>query len=249
MMQKHIPDHVKAKLDKFERQVAHFTQQVSKVKDAITNARERLTGGFERDQDYNDMRALLDRLVDKDLPAAESKFEDAYFDLTQCRNFLAGLPDDAVLEKVTPPPSNGLDLHTVHRRIADAEDELQRLQAVPVLASDIERRIEQYVAAIARPKVNGIAAGQQLQVRWPNDVIAVLALLLPNEMTAALMKEVERTANDPMPVAERRKRIAELKGEIDTLQRQALALGDTGALPPEVVLQVRVVTKKVSRAA
>ena len=52
-------------------------------------------------------------------------------------------------------------------------------------------------------------------------------------------------ANDPMPLGERQKRIGELKGEIDTLQRQAFALGaDTSDLPPDVMLGVRVIRRE-----
>ncbi len=90
----------------------------------------------------------------------------------------------------------------------------------------------------------------QLNVIWPNSTIAVLALLLPDEMTNALMKEIERVSNLPMPLPQRKRRIAELRREIDELQRQALALGeDASGLPPEVVLGVRVAEIKVSRAA
>jgi hypothetical protein len=90
----------------------------------------------------------------------------------------------------------------------------------------------------------------QLNVIWPNSTIAVLALLLPDEMTNALMKEIERVSNLPMPLPERKRRIAELGREIDELQRQSLALGeDASILTPEVVLGVRVAETKASRAA
>ena len=227
-----IPNQVQSKLDTFERQVAHWAAQVSKAQEAIANARDRLSGGFEGDHEYNDLRATLDRLVEKDLPNAEAKLDDARYLLDDCKAFLAELPDDVTLELVKAVKPNGVDLHTVRRRIADAEEEIARLTAIPVPSSDIEGRIEQYVAALARPKVTGVATGQRLQVTWPTDVIAVLALLLPNEMTKALMAEVERQANEHGALTERKKRIAELKAEVDTLQRQAFALGDTSALPP-----------------
>ncbi len=90
----------------------------------------------------------------------------------------------------------------------------------------------------------------QLKVIWPNSTIAVLALLLPDEMTNALLKEIERVSNLPMPLPQRKRRIAELRREIDELQRQAAALGEHAfALPPEVVLGVRVAETKASRAA
>jgi hypothetical protein len=179
----------------------------------------------------------------------ESKLDSAQYTLKNCRAFLDALPDDAVLEAVASVKPNGIDLATVQRRIDDGKDEVERLRAVPVPSSDIEERIREYVAALARPQVSGIATGQQLQVRWPDDVIAVLALLLPDQMVNALLGEVERVSNLPMPLPQRKRRIAELQAEIDTLQRQALALGaGTSGLPPAVVLGVRVASRS-SRAA
>jgi hypothetical protein len=65
-----------------------------------------------------------------------------------------------------------------------------------------------------------------------------------------LLKEIDRLANLPMPLPQRKRRIAELQAEIDTLQRQALALGaGTSGLPPAVVLGVRIAEAKSSRAA
>jgi hypothetical protein len=178
-----------------------------------------------------------------------SKLDSAQYTLKNCRAFLDALPDDAVLTPVASVKPNGLDLDTVWRRIEDAEDEVKRLRAVPVPSSDIEARVREYVAALARPQVSGIGTGQRLQVRWPDDVIAVLALLLPDQMTNALLGEVERVSNLPMPLPQRKRRIAELQAEIDTLQRQALALGaGTSGLPPAVVLGVRVASRS-SRAA
>jgi hypothetical protein len=44
-----------------------------------------------------------------------------------------------------------------------------------------------------------------------------LALLFPDAMVAALMRDVERMANDPLPQAARQKRIAALEHEIEQL--------------------------------
>jgi hypothetical protein len=237
-----IPSEVQAKLDKLERQVAHWTQQVSKNQDAIADARDRLTGGFQKGEEYRDWRAALDKLI-ADKPIFEAKLDDAQFTLAECNAFLANLPDDATLQQSARVKPNGADLATVRRRITDAEDEIARLTALPTPAPDIKERIEQYVAALARPQVTGTGAGQTLRVEWPDDVVSVLALLLPSEMTNALLKAVERQCSTP-PLAERRKRIAQLRAKVDTLQRQALALGDSsGELPPEVILGVVVASQ------
>ena len=249
MKRNHIPNHVQAKLDKLTQQVEHLTKQVATTQAAITGARQRLSGGFQKDQEYRDLRASLDKLV-ADQPILENKLDCARYMLADARAFLDALPDDAVLTPVASVKPNGIDLDTVWRRIEDAEDEVKRLRAVPVPSSDIEARIGEYVNALARPKVTGIAAGQQLQVSWPDNVIAVLALLLPDQMTNALLKEIDRLANLPMPLPQRKRRIAELQAETEELQRQALALGaGTSDLPPAVVLGVRIAEAKSSRAA
>jgi hypothetical protein len=252
MRRNHIPPPVQAKLDTFERTVERLTKQLAATQAAIDGARQRLSGGFQKDSEYHDLRASLAKLV-TNKPLFESKLDSAQYTLRTCRAFLAALPDDAVLTPVAAKP-NGLDLATVHSRINDAEDEIKRLRAVPTPSADIEHRIRAYVSALCRPKISGIGTGQQLQVHWPDgEVIAVLALLLPDQMVNALMKEIERQSNAPMPLAERKKRIGELTAEIDALQRQSLSLGaETSDLPPEVILGVRLArreeTKRVNAA-
>jgi chromosome segregation ATPase len=148
MKRNHIPNHVQAKLDKWEQQVEHLTLQLAKTQEAIDGARQRLSGGFQRDSEYRDLRASLDKLV-AEKPILETKLADARYTLSSCKDFLAALPDDVALEVVKSVPQNGYDLATVQRRIEELEDEIKRLRA--------------------RPTVSGIASGQQLQVTWPDD--------------------------------------------------------------------------------
>jgi hypothetical protein len=78
-------------------------------------------------------------------------------------------------------------------------------------------------------------------------------------MLSLVMAEVERMANDPLPVAERPPRVAALEHELDELYRveealvaAALAAGSSvhrsPSAPPAAVLGVRI-ADKVSRAA
>jgi hypothetical protein len=78
-------------------------------------------------------------------------------------------------------------------------------------------------------------------------------------MLALVMGEVERMANDPLPVAQRAPRVAALERELDKLHRveemlvaAAIAAGQavhrSPSAPPAAVLGVRV-AEKVSRAA
>jgi hypothetical protein len=51
-----------------------------------------------------------------------------------------------------------------------------------------------------------------------------LAALFPDRMLSLVMTEVERMANDPVPVAQRPSRIAALERELDELHRVEEAL-------------------------
>jgi hypothetical protein len=244
-----FPPHIQSKLDELAQTTELLAEQVGKTKDAITGARQRLSGGFQSDQEFSDLRASLDQLV-ADQPVLGRKLRDAQFTLADCKSFLEALPSDAVLEPVAAAKlDDDLDLQSARQRIADATDEVRQLRAVPTPSPDLEREIKGYVSAFARPRVSGIASGQQLRVDWPTkDPIAVLAFLLPNEMVDALVKEVVRSGNTPPP-DERKKRISELEAEIDALQRRALALGDDiCVMPAPVVLGVRV-SRQTKRAA
>jgi hypothetical protein len=51
------------------------------------------------------------------------------------------------------------------------------------------------------------------------DPLALVVGLFPDRMLALVMAEVERMANDPLPVAQRAPRIAALERELDELHR------------------------------
>lgn len=239
-----FPSCVHAQLAKFEREIATLTRQASQNATAITHARQRLTGSFQEDSEYRAMRVALDRLVEEQ-PAFENRLLTTKDLLSCCKHFLATLPDDTVLEPVKLE-NNGLSLDDVRQRIAEAEQEIKVLRAVPVPPPDIKNQVKEHVAALARPKLS-IASGK-LQVTWPDSAIAVQALLLPEQMIAALLQEVERQFNLPMPLDQRLQHIAELQTEIESLQWQARALGDL-TLPPPFLLGVKVVRRERARAS
>jgi hypothetical protein len=81
-------------------------------------------------------------------------------------------------------------------------------------------------------------------------------MLLPEKLQAAILAEVECVANDPLPIKQRRERIAELENELDALRYAeesfVTANGADRSLDalPQCVLGVRAVqAKRVSRAA
>jgi hypothetical protein len=122
--------------------------------------------------------------------------------------------------------------------------------------------------------VRGVGVGERLSIIWPGaqsspgygyisehtcDPLALLAALFPDRMLSLVMGEVERMANDPLPVIERAPRVAALERELDKLHRveealiaAAIAAGQSvhrsPSAPPAAVLGIRIV-ENVSRAA
>jgi hypothetical protein len=105
--------------------------------------------------------------------------------------------------------------------------------------------VRDYVGGLA-PKVSGVGVGERLSIVWPGaqapsgyisehscDPLSLLAALFPDRMLALVMIEVERMANDPLPLAQRPPRVAALERELDQLHRMeevlvaaAIAVGE-----------------------
>jgi hypothetical protein len=128
--------------------------------------------------------------------------------------------------------------------------------------------VRDYVRGLA-PKVRGVRVSERLSIVWPGaqssspgyisehtcDPLALLAALLPDRMLSLVMTEVERMANDPLPLAQRAPRVAALERELDELHRVEEVLVAAGqpvhrspSPPPAAVLGVRV-AERASRAA
>jgi hypothetical protein len=241
-----VPPAVLKKLASLDAQAEFLHRKNDDTERAINAARTRLTGSFKSDAEYADLRKTLERLV-ADQPAVETKFHRTRALAANCRRFLEALPEGTVLEPVKVKPPNGHNIRDVRERIKDAENELALLRAVPTPAPDIRKRVEDYVQSLAQPEVSGIGAGEQLEVRWPSNLISAFALLFPTKMEEVLMAEVDALANDPLPVKQRHARITELETEIEQLHytEEALVVASNadrspGALP-QAVLQVRIV--------
>jgi hypothetical protein len=243
------PRFVRDKLLALSAQHEHVTEKVARTNDAIASARVRLSGKFQTDAEHNDLSNTLKKLI-ADLPTIEARRDTAEHTLESCQAWIDELPDNTTLE-IVKVKSNGADLAAVRELIRNAEDELQTLERVPTPSADIELHVRDYVASLGRPTVLG-AEGNHLQVTWPQNAVALFALLMPDRMTEIIFAEVDRAANDPMPLPQRKQRIAELKQQIDELQRTAYALGHVPYdLDPAIILGVRVVrreqVKKVER--
>ena len=266
-----LPAPVLATLLALEQHANKLADRVSKTEDGITAARTRLTGGFAKQSEYDDTRAALDKLV-ANKPVVKKRCDAAQSTLSSCKLWLDRLPEGTVLEPVQVK-TDGRDLEEVRARIKTAEAELKALRAAPMPSADIEDRVRAYVQSIARPTISGVGSGERLKVIWPGagwdssgprehraDVLPLMALLHGDAMVAALMREVERMADDPLPRAERNRRVNALEAELaelayveEALIAAAIASGEdvhrNPDAPPQAVLGVRVAEAKKSRAA
>jgi hypothetical protein len=244
MNNRDLPKAVRDKLLALSAQYEHWSEKAQRTADAINNARARLTGKFANDAAYEDTFATLKKLA-ADLPIVEAKRDAAERILERCQAWLDELPD-VNLEIVKPKPINGSDLNGIREQLRHAQDELEDLAKVPVPSADIEMHVRDYVAGLGRPKVSGIDGGAlPLAVVWPDDAVSLFALLMPDKMVEVILAEINRAANTPMPLDQRRKRMAELRRMIDELQRQAFAMGDAPYnLDPAIILGVRVVKRE-----
>jgi hypothetical protein len=265
-MQRRIPKAVSAKLSELDEQVAHLTRKLAATGQAIADARRRLTGTFANDREYHDLREALADLVNN-RPIIENKLHTAQRTLSRCKAFISELPEGSTLEPVSIDVKD-FTLSDVRAWIEEAQNELKELRAVPTPSNDIKQRVKAYVEAMGRPTISGIGDGEHLKVIWPGaerdfkgpieqsaELLPMQALLHPNEMVEALMREVDRIADAPISRKERPKHIAELERKISHLRFLECAVcAATGAehspsAPPEAVLQVKVVreAKRVSR--
>jgi hypothetical protein len=262
MKYEQLPNPAMAKILSLSSAVEFLSERLAATESGITNARHRLTGGM-KPAEYEDLKASLQQLVD-DLPALKRRAAAAKDIYAKCREFVDTLPKGAVLE----PVKIDVDDHTlddVRSKIDAAQAELRQLRALPTSSSDIEERVKNYVESMARPTISGIGPGEKLRVFWPGagfgpsgpnehkaDPLAMPALLHPDEMTAALLREVERMTSGVVPIKDRASRISALTTEIEKLgyleevliERSDESIERSPNALPQTVLQVRVARQK-----
>jgi hypothetical protein len=261
---------VLTKLLSLQEAVAAIKTEADKVERGIEDRRARLWGNVRRaDDNPRLLEAELNRLL-ADQKVLQMRLQAEQSVLSACKAWVDGLPAGTKLEPV-PVTADGHDLAGVRRRINAANAELEALRRAPAPSDDIEARVWGYLRGLT-PKVRGIGPGERLSIVWPGaqtatayisehtcDPLALLAALFPDRMLSLVMTEVERMANDPLPVAQRPPRIAALERELEELHRveevlvaAAIAAGQpahrSASAPPAAVLGVKV-ADKVSRAA
>jgi hypothetical protein len=265
-----LPQFVLAKLLALDEGVAALGARGGAIERDIENRRARLWGNVRRaDDNPRLLEAELERLL-ADQKVLQKRLQAEQAVLSACKNWLDRLRAGTKLEPVTVS-ADGHDLAGVRDRIKTATAEVDALKRAPAPSEDIEARVCDYVRGLA-PKVRGVGVGERLSIVWPGaqapsgyisehtcDPLSLLAALLPDRMLALVMCEVERMANDPLPVAQRAPRIAALERELDKLHRAeevlvaaAIAAGHSvhrsPSAPPAAVLGIRV-ADRASRAA
>jgi hypothetical protein len=271
-MKENIPAAALSKLLTLADQAEYVSQKLITTEQGIANARQRLTGGFERNSDYDDTKHALEKMV-ADFPTLKQRCRAAESMYEKCKGFIDDLPTDVVLEPVNMN-IDGHDLSSVRTKIAELEQERNTLRGLPTSSSDIEQRVRSYVESLARPTITGTGVGEKLRIAWPGcgwdssgprtdraEVLPLIAMLFPTQMVDALLREIERSASSVVPIKQRAARIADIEAKLEELAyveealvTTALANGEDAQRSPnalpQVVLQVRVVeATKSSRTA
>ena len=261
-----LPQHVLAKLLALDEAVAALKAGADAVEHGIEDRRARRYGNVHRaDDNPRSLEAELEKFLCEQ-KVVQKQLQTEQSVLSACKAWLDRLPAGTKLEQVAVT-ADGHDLAGVRGRIKAANAELEALRRAPAPSEDIEARVRHYVRALT-PRVCGVGVGERLSIVWPGaqapsgyisehtcDPLALLAALFPDRMLSLVMTEVERIANDPLPVAQRAPRIAALERELDQLYRveEALVVA-AGAprergCPPWVVLGVKATEAPGVRAA
>jgi uncharacterized small protein (DUF1192 family) len=258
-----IPASVFSKMLTLSDAAEYCSEKVISTEQGIASARQRLTGGFQKQAEYEDLRSTLQTMVD-DLPVLKRRAAAAQSIYRSCKSWVDQLPKATVLEPVTVNV-DGQSLDEVRARIAAVQSELATLRSLPTSSADIRQRVESYVDSLARPRISGIGPNETLGVVWGGagwdragdrkdraDPLALAALLHRDKMVDALMAEIDRMTSGVVPIKERGPRIAALTDEIEqlgyveeALVAAAIANGEdvqgSPKAPPQAVLGIRVV--------
>jgi hypothetical protein len=233
-----------------DEEAAHLADQVKRAGDSIRTNQLRLRKpacDTIPQKEYQDLIVAVREAV-AEQPRLSARASAAEATARRCRQWLESLPEGTQL-RLRAVDVDGHDLGSVRARIKECEGELERLRRAPTPSPDLEERLKAYVASLGEPEISGFQAGETLHVFWPNSggPISLAAVLAPDVVTAALLRKVERMANTPLPMAQRKQRMAVLEHEVTELCYLAAALAAAGdqrawdGLPPWAILGAEIV--------
>jgi hypothetical protein len=84
MNRRDVPSPVLGKLTELSDAAELLSAKVTEIEQGISSARQRLTGGFNKEAEYRDLRAALAQMVD-DLPALKEKLHAAQYTRSACK--------------------------------------------------------------------------------------------------------------------------------------------------------------------
>jgi hypothetical protein len=253
-----LPQPVLAQFLLLQEQAEHLAQRAVEIERRLDYCRQVNRGDIRVNQNQpfeaiqQEARAIKKEAVDLEpqLRAVHGRINGTRAVLSSVRAWIDALPADTVFEQVAPTSTRGETLQSVRDHIEEIEAEIKALRGAPLPSPDLRARVEAYVESLGAPVVSGIEAGQQLEVRWPDPVLLVAALM-PERLVERVFDAAQRSASELLPPEERPARIDELERDLErlSLMEEALVVaaiehGDDvcrryGA-PPAAILSVRI---------
>jgi len=212
-----VPGFIARKLLRLEERAAHLQAEVDRAAEGIAHAQGLIRDpGRMTPPQLRDVEHAWKSATDAQ-PGRVDRAENAKDTIAACKRWLASLPEGTELQQREVDVGER-SLADVRARLAECGAELKKLRSVPTPSADIEQRVRAYVASLGRPKLTGIEVGKELRVEWPADGVTLAAFVAADVIVAALLLEVERMANTPLPAPQRERRIAALVKEWQELR-------------------------------
>jgi hypothetical protein len=212
-----LPAHAAHKLLVLDQERRALDEEADQLAKRIAFSRRVFAHEIEDENlDVRTMYQEFDALVSRERLASQRRGAAAFV-FEGARRWVAGLPDDVVLETAATKVPADADLHGVRSRIAEAEAEVAAMERAPVLDPKIREKVEAHVSALGSSvQIRGIQAGETLVIStrdssgWERDLtpLQVQALLEPTKLAAAFLARIEALAAAPAPPAARPARIA-----------------------------------------
>jgi hypothetical protein len=175
-----VPQFVLVKLLALDEAVVALKAGADAVERGIEDRRARLYGNTRRaDDNTRTLQAELEKFM-ADLKVIQQRLQAEQSVLSACKGWLDRLPAGTKLEQIVPDAEDGLALGDVRTRVRKLRDQVEALERVPVLGSDIKQKVQAYVERLPIPSIGGIGAGEALTVQWPTGLPALMAFLQPD---------------------------------------------------------------------
>jgi hypothetical protein len=137
------PEAVWSKMKEMETTAEQLQEQLARMNRSVEQTKQRLTGGFQKNEEWEATRATL-RDLQQDEGILRSRLGTAQTTLQNCKQWLDELPENAELELVKVDV-DGLELVKTVQQIKEHEDKIDALTNVPILKKNYKQEIAEYV--------------------------------------------------------------------------------------------------------